>query len=97
MTVTVPVAVAVKVTEHVPAAKVQLAALNDPAAPVEVNATVPVGVLAIPADVSATVAVHVDATPTTTGLVQLIVVDVVLGLTMIDPVPVLVECVASPL
>lgn len=94
---TVPVAVAVNVTEHVPAARVQDAALNDPAAPVEVKATVPVGVLAIPADVSATVAVHVEATPTTTGLVHEIVVEVVLGLTVIDPVPVLVACVASPL
>ncbi len=90
VTITVPVAVAVNVTEHVPAASVQLAALNEPAAPVEVNATVPVGTLEIPAEVSATVAVQVDATPTTTGLVQDIVVEVVRGLTVIDPVPELV-------
>ncbi len=90
VTVTVPVAVAVNVTEHVPDARVHDAALKDPAAPVDVNATVPVGVLAIPAEVSATVAVHADATPTTTGLVQDIVVEVVLGLTVILPVPELV-------
>jgi hypothetical protein len=90
VTVTVPAAVAVKVTEHVPLAKVQLAALNEPAAPVELKPTVPVGTLEIPAEVSATVAVHVDATPTTTGLVQDMVVEVVLGLTVIDPVPELV-------
>ncbi len=87
---TVPVAVAVKVTEQVPDASVQLAGLNEPAAPVDVNDIVPVGVLEIPADVSATVAVQVEATPTTTGLVQDIVVEVVRGLTVIDPVPELV-------
>ncbi len=90
MTVTVPVAVAVKVTEQVPAAKVQLAALNEPAAPVEVKATVPVGTVEIPAEVSATVAVQVEATPTTTGDVHEIVVEVVLGLTVMLPVPELV-------
>jgi hypothetical protein len=87
VTVTVPVAVAVNVTEQVPATSVQLAALNDPAAPVEVNATVPVGVLAVPVEVSATVAVHVEATPTTTGEVHDTVVEVVLLLTVIVEEP----------
>jgi hypothetical protein len=78
----VPVAVAVNVTEHVPAAKVHVVELNDPAGPVSVNVTVPVGVVTVPADVSVTVAVHDEATPTTTGLVQTTEVDVVLGLTV---------------
>ncbi len=78
------------VTEQVPAARVHDAALKLPAAPVLVKPTVPVGTLVVPAEVSATVAVHVEATPTTTGLVQDMVVDVVRGLTVIEPVPVLV-------
>lgn len=77
-----PVAVAVNVTEHVPAANVHEAALNEPAAPAEVNDTEPVGVLAVPAAVSATVTVHVEGTPTTTGDVHETVVDVVRGLTV---------------
>ncbi len=96
MTVTVPVAVAVKVTEQVPAARVQLATLNEPAAPVLLNETVPVGVDAVPGEVSAVVAVHVEATPTTTGVVHVTVVEVVLRMTVTDPVPVLVACVESP-
>ena len=61
MIVAVPVALGVNVTEQVPAARVQLAALNVPAAPLEVNATVPVGVLMVPGEVSVTAAVQVDA------------------------------------
>lgn len=60
-TVAVPVALGVKVTEHEPLARVHEAALSVPAAPLLVNDTVPVGVLAVPGDVSVTVAVHVDA------------------------------------
>ena len=52
--------------------------------------TVPDGVLAVPVDVSATVAVHVEAWPMSTGVVQESVVDEVLGLTVIDVVPLLV-------
>ncbi len=67
MTVTVPAAVAVKDTEHVPALSVQLVGVNDPAAPVLVNETVPVGVGEV---LEVTVAVHVEAWPITTGVVH---------------------------
>jgi len=78
----VPVAVAVKVTEQLPDTSVQVVELNEPAGPVSVNVTVPVGVVTVPADVSVTVAVQDDATPTTTGPVQTTAVEVVLGLTV---------------
>ena len=67
--VSVPVALGVKLTEQVPAAKVQLPAVKVPAA-IVVKLTVPVGVDAVPEDVSATVALQVLALPTTTGLVH---------------------------
>jgi len=88
--VTVPVAVAVNVTEHEPETSAQVAALNDPAAPVLVQVIVPVGVVVGATEVSAAVAVHVDACETTTGDVHETAVEVVLGLTVIDPVPELV-------
>jgi hypothetical protein len=78
----VPVAVAVKVTEQLPETRVHVVELNEPAGPVSVKVTVPVGVILVPAEVSVTVAVHVDATPTMTGLVQTTTVDVVRGLTV---------------
>ena len=63
-----------------------------PATPVEVNVTVPIGVIGVPeAEVSATVAVQVEAWLTTTGLLHDTVVDVVLGLTAIFVVPALGE------
>lgn len=63
-----------------------------PATPVELNVTVPVGVMGVPeAEVSDTVAVQVEAWLTTTGLLHDTVVEVVLGLTAIFVVPVLVE------
>ena len=77
-----PVAVAVKVTEQLPETRVQVVELKDPAGPVSVNVTVPVGVVTVPADVSVTVAVHDEATPTTTGLVQTTAVEVVRGFTV---------------
>ncbi len=77
-----PVAVAVNVTEQLPDARVQVVELNEPAGPVSVNVTVPVGVVTVPADVSVTVAVHDEATPTTTGLVQTTAVEVVRGFTV---------------
>jgi hypothetical protein len=59
--VATPAALGVNVTEHVPAAdKVQVEALNVPAAPTLVNVTVPEGVVAPAPLVSATVAVHVE-------------------------------------
>jgi len=66
----VPVAVAVKVTEQLPDARAHVVELNEPAGPVSVKVTVPVGVVTVPGEVSVTVAVHDDAWPTTTGLVQ---------------------------
>ena len=56
----VPAALGVNVTEHVPRARVQLAALNVPARPLAVNPTEPAGVEAPTPLVSATVAVHVE-------------------------------------
>jgi len=72
----VPVAVAVKVTEQLPDTRVHVVELNEPAGPVSVKVTVPVGVVTVPGDVSVTVAVHDDACPTTTGLVQTTAVEV---------------------
>jgi hypothetical protein len=85
--VAVPVALGVKVTEHVPAAdSVQLGALKVPAAPVEANPTDPAGVLLPTPLVSATVTVHVDAWPTVTvpGL-QTTVVEVVRRVAVTEP------------
>ena len=98
MIVAVPAAVPVKVTEHVPAAKVQLAALKVPADPVDVNATVPVGVLVVPAAVSVTVVVQVVATliATVAGMHET-AVEVVRRLTTTLAVPLLPPCVESPL
>ncbi len=90
MTVVVPTALGVNVTEHVPATRAQLATLNEPAAPVLENETEPVGVLDVPAAVSVTVAVQVDACATKTGLVHATAVLVVLRLTTTDAEPVLV-------
>jgi hypothetical protein len=94
----VPVAVAVNVTEQLPETRAQVVELNDPAGPVSVNVTVPVGVVTVPAEVSVTVAVHDDATPTTTGLVQTTAVEVVRGLTVtLAAALVLALWVVSPL
>ena len=66
----VPAADGVNVTEHDPLANVHVAVLNVPAAPVDANDTVPVGVLVGAGDVSVTVAVHVEPWFTTTGDAQ---------------------------
>ncbi len=59
--VAVPVVLIVKVTEQVPVAdRVQLGALNVPAAPVLVKLTAPEGVVAPAPLVSVTVAVQVE-------------------------------------
>ena len=64
--------------------------VNDPVTPVSLMATVPVGVRKVPAaEVSVTVTLHVDPVFTFTGLVQLTVVLVVLGLTVTLVVPLL--------
>jgi hypothetical protein len=52
--------------------------------------TVPVGVMKVPGELSVTVTLHVDKDPTLMGEVQLILVVVDLGLTVILVVPVLV-------
>ncbi len=74
----VPVAVGVKLMEQVatpvpPADRVQGLPVNDPAGPVSVKVTMPVGVVGL-AFVSVTVAVHEEAWFTTTGLAQTTVV-----------------------
>ena len=71
-----PVAVAVKVTVQLPDTKVHVVELNEPAGPVSVNVTVPVGVMTVPGEVSDTVAVQLEAWLTTTGLVQTTAVEV---------------------
>ena len=78
----VPVAVAVKVTEQLPDTRAQVVELNDPAGPVSVKVTVPVGVVTVPGEVSVTVAVQDDAWFTTTGLVQTTAVEVLRLLTV---------------
>jgi hypothetical protein len=77
----VPVAVAVNVTEQLPETRVQVVELNEPAGPVLVKVTVPVGEIAVEGEVSVTVAVQVDAWLATTGVVQATVFDVVRRLT----------------
>jgi hypothetical protein len=80
--------VEVHVAEAVVPARVQV--VKDPVTPVSVNETVPVGVRNVPAaEVSVTVTVHVEAWLATTGVVQLTVVEVVLGLTVMLVVPLL--------
>jgi hypothetical protein len=56
--------------------------------PLEVNETVPDGVLAVPAAVSVTVAVHVPAWPTlnVVGQARVVVVVLKLTVTLVDPV-----------
>ena len=78
----VPVAVAVKVTEQLPDTRAQVVELNDPAGPVSVKVTVPVGIVTVPGEVSVTVAVQDDAWFTTTGLEQTTAVEVLRLLTV---------------
>jgi len=88
------------VTEHVAVAPVPAKVQGDPVkvpVPLEVNETVPVGVLVVPGEVSATVAVHVPACPTLRVEGQASVVVVVRLLTVTLALPVLVAWVASPL
>jgi len=94
--VAVPTALGVNVTEQLPLTNVQLVALKVPARPVAVNATEPAGVVAPAPLVSATVAVQVEGwlTATVPGL-QTIVVEVVLRVTVMEPLPApLLELVA---
>ena len=50
-----------KVTEQLPDTRVHVVELNEPAGPVSVKVTVPVGVVTVPAEVSVTVAEQDDA------------------------------------
>jgi hypothetical protein len=75
----VPAAVGVKVTGQLPEDRMQTEVLKDPATPVSVKLTTPVGVIAVPGDVSETVAVQVEAWSTSTGLEQTMVADVARG------------------
>ena len=58
--------------------------------------TIPNGAMLPEPDVSVTVAVHVEACPARTGLLQVIVVDVLRLLAVKLVVPELTECVPSP-
>jgi hypothetical protein len=93
VTLAVPEAGALKVEVHVAEAVVPLNVhvVNvPPVIPVSDNETVPVGVRKVPAeDVSVTVTVHVSGTLMLVGVVQLTVVEVVLGLTVTLVVPLL--------
>jgi hypothetical protein len=90
--VAVPVAVAMKVTEQLPEARVQVAELKDPAAPTSVKLTLLDGVIVVPGEVSETVAVHDEAWFTTTGLEQVTEMEVVRRLTVM-----LAEALVLPL
>lgn len=94
--VAVPVVVGVKVTEQLPEVRMQVVMLKDPVAPVSLKATLPVGVNGVPGEVSETVAVHDDGSFTTTGLAQLMLVEVVRGLTVMLVEPVLPLWEESP-
>jgi hypothetical protein len=79
----------VQVEGDVVIARVQV--VNVPTTPVSLRLTVPVTIPmnVPPVEVSVTRTVHVDAWPVLTGLVQLTVVLVVLGLTTMLAVPLL--------
>jgi hypothetical protein len=100
VTVAVPAVVpAMKVTEQLPADKVQLVPTVLPVAvPETVKLTVPVGVMAVPVEVSVTVARQLEVWPTNIELgLQATVVEVERKFTVILlEVPVLVLCVVSP-
>ena len=96
----VPALVGVKVTEQLPATRLQLVAgVKVPVAvPDEVNLTVPVGVVAVPDAVSVTVAVQVEPLLTTTDEgAQLTADDVERPVTVSVNVAVLKLCFKSPL
>ena len=98
MTAAVPevdaVNVEVQVADAVVPARVQV--VKVPVTPVSLRATVPVGVMNVPAALSVTVTLQVEPWLTTTGVVQVTVVAVVLGLTTTLAVPLLVAWVVSP-
>ena len=70
------------VTEQLPETRVHVVELKDPAGPVSVKVTMPVGVMIVPVEVSVTVVVHEEAWLITTGVVQTTAVEVVRGFTV---------------
>jgi len=95
----VPPVVGVKVEVQVAAAVVpdNVQVVNVPVTPVWESATVPVGVRKVPAvELSVTVTLQVDPWLTFTGVVQVIVVVVVRGLTTMLVVPWLPPWPVSP-
>jgi hypothetical protein len=88
VTVAVPVAVPVKVTVQLPAVRRQFGALNIPV-PVDVNVTVPIGTIAVPVEVSATTTLQEEPWLMTTGVAQVIVVELVRRLTVMPAATVL--------
>ena len=101
MTLIVPDALPLKLAEQVaalplPPPRVQLVLVGDTPAPLAVKLTVPEGVIAPEVEVSVTVAVQLLDPPTNTGLAQLTLVVVVCNATVIEPLPELLACVASP-
>jgi len=84
VTLGLPVAVPVKLTEHLPFDNAQFAELNVPGPAVE-KVTLPVAMTGVPESVSATIAVHVEAWLITTGVAHDIEVEVDLGVTVIEP------------
>ena len=76
-----------QVADAVVPAKVHV--VNDPVTPVWLNATVPVGVIAVPGEVSVTVTLHAEPWLITTGVAHDTVVVVARGLTTILAVPLL--------
>jgi len=83
VTLGLPVAVPVKLTEHLPFDNVQFAELNVPRPAVE-KVTLPVGVTGVPESVSVTTAVHVESWLITTGVAHDIEVEVDRGLIVIE-------------
>src|SRR2546430_14777957 len=84
VTLGLPVAVPVKLTEHLPFDNAQFAELNVPGPAVE-KVTLPVAVTGVPESVSATIAVHVEARLMRTGVAHDIEVEVELGVTAMQP------------
>ena len=89
VTAAVPVVDAVKVEEQVAVAPVpdSVHVVKVPVTPVSARVTMPLGVIAVPGEVSVTVTLHAEPWFSTTGLVQVMAVVVVRGLTTTLVVP----------
>lgn len=98
VTVAVPWDVPVRIVEQlaVPPLPLSVQLAGDTLPPLAVKLTLPVGVVAVPAAVSLTVAVQLPVPLKAIGVTHDTVVDVVRLLTVMDPLPELVVCVASP-